>query len=279
MQQAYKPAMAISPGQNLLIQAGHTAVIWSPEKLGLHNKYVGIQTVEARHFVLLRDQGQGIKDESETVFQSEASQPRAMVVHTKTAHACALEILIQHGGRGVVVLDAFTDVPAAKIEAFEQKLIALGWFTTPLLTDLTSILDQVEPSDAMEAQVIKDLKVAVESAVAYRMSKMDDSINEIQGRKNGHMGRSALTREETAYYAEIGVVLPDSVTSAPISQTADLEEAESRLDRKFEALVGAMTNAFNSKIDAVVAEKIGASNEKDNEGTKETKARRSPLSS
>lgn len=277
MQQAYKPAMAISPGQNLLIQAGHTAVIWSPEKLGLHNKYVGIQSVEARHFVLLRDQGQGIKDESETVFQSEASQPRAMVVHTKTAHACALEILIQHGGRGVVVLDAFTDVPAAKIEAFEQKLIALGWFTTPLLTDLTSILDQVEPSDAMEAQVIKDLKVAVESAVAYRMSKMDDSINEIQGRKNGHMGRSSMTREETAYYAEIGVVLPDTVTSAPTSTTAD--EVDEKVDRKLAAFAEVIADALNNRVSAVVAEKIGASNEKDNEGIKETKARRSPLSS
>lgn len=277
MQQAYRPAMAISPGQNLLIQAGHTAVIWSPEKLGLHNKYVGIQTVEARHFVLLRDQGQGIRDESETVFQSEASQPRAMVVHTKTAHACALEILIQHGGRGVVVLDAFTDVPVAKIEAFEQKLIELGWFTTPLLTDLTGILDKVVASDAIEAQVVKDLRTAVESSIAYRMAKLDDSVNEIQGRKNGHMGRSALTREETAYYAEIGITLPDSVSSAQTSSTT-IDEVDEKVDRKLAAFAEVIADALNNRVTAVVAEKVAA-NEKDNEGTKEVKARRSPLSS
>jgi len=251
MQQAYKPAMATSPVMDLMNQTGHTVVLWSPEHLNLSHKQVGIQKVEARHFVIFTDQVFHARDESEAIFQADLNAPRGIVRQTKTAFACAYEVIIQHAARGVVILDSFLDVPVAKVEALENKLKQAGWFGAEKIPQLKDILEGVKASDAIERTAIDDLKNAVETTITYRMARLDDSMGEAQRAKEGNMGRATLTREERAYYEEIGLELPESVTQSPVNLAAsavpfDGNAVAELMATNNQAMIDVMANAMNN---------------------------------
>jgi hypothetical protein len=248
MQQAYKPVMALSPAQDLMTQGGHTVVLWSPEHLNLSHKQVGIQKVEARHFVILTDQVFHSRDESEAVFQADLNAPRGIVRQTKTAFACAYEIIIQHAARGVVILDSFLDVPVAKVEALENKLKQAGWFEAEKIPQLKEILEGIKASDAIERTAIDDLKNAVDTTITYRMARLDDSMGEAQRAKEGNMGRATLTREERAYYEEIGLELPESVTQSAVNPAApfDGNAVAELMATNNQAMIDVMANAMNN---------------------------------
>lgn len=257
MQQAYKPAMALSPAMDLMSQAGHTVVLWSPEHLNLSHKQVGIQKVEARHFVILTDQVFHSRDTSEAIFQADLNAPRGIVRETKTAYACAYEIIIQHAARGVVILDSFLDVPVAKVEALENKLKQAGWFDAEKIPQLKEILEGVKASDAIERTAIDDLKNAVETTITYRMARLDDSMGEAQRAKEGNMGRATLTREERAYYEEIGLELPESVTQSAVAQTGSLADGNAvaeLLASNNQAMISVMADAMNNFAATLVAQ-------------------------
>lgn len=248
MQQAYKPAMAISPAMDLMNQTGHTVVLWSPEHLNLSHKQVGIQKVEARHFVIFTDQVFHSRDESEAIFQADLNAPRGIVRQTKTAFACAYEVIIQHAARGVVILDSFLDVPVAKVEALENKLKQAGWFEVEKIPQLKEILEGIKASDALERTAIDDLKNAVERTIDYRMARLDDSMGEAQRAKEGNMGRATLTREERAYYGEIGIELPESVTQSSVSPAASFDgnAVAELMATNNQAMIDVMANAMNN---------------------------------
>lgn len=271
MQQAYKPALAVNPAQSLLVQSGHTCVLWSPEKLNLSHKQVGIQMVEARHFVLFTDQAFPGRDESETIFTADLTSERGIVAQVKTAYACAYEVIIQHAARGVVILESFIDVPPAKVEALENKLVQLGWFEVEKIPELRGILEQVVPSDEIERQAIDDLRNAVETTINYRMARLDDSIGESQRAREGNMGRASLTRQERIYYEEIGLELPESITQAPIAQAGPLADGNAvaeLLASNNQAMIEVMSSAMNNFAATLVAQmKGGQADEKGNETT------------
>lgn len=248
MQQAYKPAMAISPAQDLMSQTGHTVVLWSPEHLNLSHKQVGIQKVEARHFVIFTDQVFHSRDESEAIFQADLNAPRAVVRQIKTAFACAYEVIIQHAARGVVILDSFLDVPVAKVEALENKLKQAGWFEAEKIPQLKAILEGIKASDAIERTAIDDLKNAVETTITYRMARFDDSMGEAQRAKEGNMGRATLTREERTYYEEIGLELPESVTQSAVNPAASFDgnAVAELMASNNQAMIDVMASAMNN---------------------------------
>lgn len=259
MQQAYKPAMALTPAQDLMTQGGHTVVLWSPEHLNLSHKQVGIQKIEARHFVILTDQVFHSRDESEAIFQADLNAPRGIVRQTKTAFACAYEIIIQHAARGVVILDSFLDVPVAKVEALENKLKQAGWFDAEKIPQLKEILEGIKASDAIERTAIDDLKNAVETTITYRMARLDDSMGEAQRAKEGNMGRATLTREERAYYEEIGLELPESVTQSAVNPAApfDGNAVAELMATNNQAMIDVMANAMNNFAATLVAQMKG----------------------
>jgi hypothetical protein len=248
MQQAYKPAMATSPAQDLMSQTGHTVVLWSPEHLNLSHKQVGIQKVEARHFVIFTDQVFHSRDESEAIFQADLNAPRAVVRQVKTAFACAYEVIIQHAARGVVILDSFLDVPVAKVEALENKLKQAGWFEAEKIPQLKAILEGIKASDAIERTAIDDLKNAVETTITYRMARLDDSMGEAQRAKEGNMGRATLTREERTYYEEIGLELPESVTQSAVNPAASFDgnAVAELMASNNQAMIDVMASAMNN---------------------------------
>lgn len=259
MQQAYKPAMAISPAMDLMNQTGHTVVLWSPEHLNLSHKQVGIQKVEARQFVIFTDQVFHSRDESEAIFQADLNALRGIVRQTKTAFACAYEVIIQHAARGVVILDSFLDVPVAKVEALENKLKQAGWFDAEKIPQLKEILEGIKASDAIERTAIDDLKNAVEATITYRMARFDDSMGEAQRAKEGNMGRATLTREERAYYEEIGLELPESVTQSAVNSAApfDGNAVAELMATNNQAMIDVMANAMNNFAATLVAQMKG----------------------
>lgn len=249
MQQAYKPAMAISPAMDLLVQTGHTVVLWSPEKLGLYHKQVGINLVEARHFVVLTDQTFHCRDESEMIFQADLNAPRGIVQQTKTAQACAIELIGQYGDRGVVILNSLLDAPMAKVEALENKLAQLGWFEKDSLTELFPILDAVKPSDDLEETAIGTLREATASAIKFRESYLADAKGEMLRAREGKMGRANLTQQEVAYAREAGFDIDDNATTinqpAPTSNN-DIERLAAMFAENNKAIVDTFATAMNN---------------------------------
>jgi len=238
MQEAYKPVMAMTPAMNLLSQPGHTAVVWSPERLNASHKQVGVQTVEARHFVFLRDQTYHTRDESEAIFQADLNAPRGIVLHTKTAYACALEIVTQWGDRGAVILESYLDVPPAKIQAFEAKLSEEGWFEVQTLPEMFAVLQKVQPSDRAEEQAVEDLQKSIAAAIEHREKSLTNSKGEMQRAREGHMGRANLSRVEVAYYREAGFEVDEAaatVTSVPMS--ADMTQLAEMFTANNKAIV------------------------------------------
>lgn len=252
MQQAYKPVMALNPAMNLLTQPGHTAVLWSPERLNASHKQVGIQIVEARHFVLLSDQTYHARDESEAIFQADLNAPRGIVLQTKTAYACALEIITQWGDRGAVILESFLDVPAAKVEALENKLVRKGWFAVETLPELFAILGDVTPSDDLEATAIEDLRKSVAAAIEHREKVLLNSKGEMQRAREGNMGRANLTRVEIDYYKEAGFDIDESAaTVAPQPMGTDMTELAKLFAEERKATVEVFAEAMANVVASI----------------------------
>lgn len=257
MQTAYRPVLARTPAQNLMVAPGHTVVLWSPERLNLSSKKVGIQILEARHFVICVDQTYHARDTSETIFTADANEQRSIVGETKTAMACAVEIMLQHGGRGVQILGSLIDVPEAKVEALENKLVQRGWFEAPQLQQLLAILDEVPPSDDLEATAISDIREGVVTAIEYRSNRLNDQIGEAQRSKDGGMGRSTLTSQDRAYYDEVGIIAPTALTQMEPDKLREeteptakpglsLEDVLALMDRNNQVVVGTLAEAMNN---------------------------------
>lgn len=289
MQQAFKPVLAQTPAQNLKTETGHVVYLFSPEKLNLSHKQIGIQMIEARHFVMFTDQAFAALDTSEMIFASDLSTQRGVVNQVKTAFACALEVVIQHGARGAVILESLIDLPPAKVKALEDKLVRMGWFTEPVLPNLTSILDQVAASDRYEEQAITDLKQAIHQAISYRLARMDDTANEAQqARRPEGFGRGFLTRVEREYYKEIGLDIPEGMTFEEVTanpgalqQSASSitpEELDLKLAENQKAMVEVFAAAMNNLVDKILSVKGGLDNAKEEEEGKPKQTRRSPLS-
>jgi len=265
MQQAYKPAQELNPTQSLLVTPGHTCVIFSPEALDLSRKFVGLQKIEARHLVLMRDQVYIEKDSSETIFTADPGVERGLVRQVKTALACALEINIQHGARGMVILDCMIDAHEAQMAAFEAKLEALGWFTNPRLDALESILAKVVPSSTMEEKAIEALRTAISTAVTYRVARADDMLGEAQRAREGKQGRASMTRTEREYLMEIGMDLPESLT-APMPAALDEQTLNERFEKNNQALIETLSAAMNNFAAAVLARTEGSNEKANTEG-------------
>jgi len=254
----------------LMNQTGHTVVLWSPEHLNLSHKQVGIQKVEARQFVIFTDQVFHSRDESEAIFQADLNAPRGIVRQTKTAFACAYEVIIQHAARGVVILDSFLDVSVAKVEALENKLKQAGWFNAEKIPQLKGILEGIKASDAIERTAIDDLKNAVERTIDYRMARLDDSMGEAQRAKEGNMGRATLTREERVYYEEIGIELPESVTQSSVGPAApfDGNAVAELMATNNQAMIDVMANAMNNFATTLMNQMKGSQTDAEKESGK-----------
>lgn len=259
MQETYGQSSRLQVTRNILEELGHTVVLFSPEKLNLTNRRVGIQVIEARHFVFVRDQTYRVRDESEAIFTADPGEERGFSNYTKSAHKCAMEVMIQHGSRGAGVITAFDDVPIAKIEAFEKKLAALGWFEVPQLQQLLGILEQVQPSDAMEQKAVEEVFNLIQTGISHRLAKLDDSIMEAeQSKKDGGIGRSNLTRDERSYYAEIGVDLPNMLSQpvqniqAQEQQTAQPGNQVELIGQVASAIAEPMADMMNQTVEKVV---------------------------
>ena len=272
MQQAYKPAKAITTQENLLIEAGHTAVLFSPERLNLSEKQVGVMFVEARHFVILRDQTLRVLDQSENRFGGGSTEegPKTPVQnYTKPAHACGQEILISFEQRGATVIFAFNDVSAAKVQLLEDKLNRLGWFEVPTLEDLLGILSRVAISDEIEGRAVEELTISINTAIAYRQSRFDDTVTELEGKRAGQMGRAKMTEVEKTYYAEAGLVVPDTVNQA-VPEPVDEAELTRRVA---EAVVKPMSDAMNNFAEALTRKLEGGQANGSEESGKEVGAK------
>lgn len=271
MQSAFKPVLVEQPLASLLTQIGHTAVLWSPEALDLSNKQVGVQRIEPRQFVILHDQTYLIRDESEALFVGGGEMRRGLVPYTKPAYACAVEIIIQHGARGAVILDSLADVSPAKVQLLEDKLAALGWFDVRQLIQLTAILEQVKHSDDLESAAIADLKEAVTTAIRFRLARMDDVIGEAQRAREGNMGRSIVTREDVAYFAEIGANIPETLTQPIPEAGVSPDSLAKAIAESNQAVVTVMSEAMEKAMgritENVIAQLKGENHAQENTGT------------
>lgn len=259
MQQAFKPVLVQTPAANLLMQPGHTAVLWSPETLDASRKQIGVNQVKARHFVLFHDQTILVRDESEAIFQADLNVPRGIVNQIKTGYACAMECVIQWGARGVTVLESFLDVPPAKVQALEDKLSALGWFDPEVpLSGLLEILSRVKPSDRYEEQAISDLQKSIAAAITHREQALGDAKGEMRRAKEGKQGRAYLSEQEIAYYREAGFVVDEEATTVSTSQppATDL----TALAEMFAAERKATVEVFAEVLDKLMNQMKGGSN-------------------
>jgi hypothetical protein len=229
MQTAYREVREAGnmPVQSLMMEPGHSVLLWTPETLDLSRKQVGLQRIEARNFAVFYDQQILERDQSETIFQDASGQPRQLVRHTKTAMACAVEVLIQFGARGVVVLGSMLDRPQGAMVQFEAKLVNAGWFDrekAPLLDDLVAVINGLTAagawSDAKEQKAADDLLMAISTAINHRATYADDLMGEAQRAREGKQGRANLTREEQTYLAEIGFNIPTDVAALDIKKAA-----------------------------------------------------------
>lgn len=282
MQQAYRPATPRTAEQNLLFEPGHTVVLWTPEKLNLADRKVGIHTAEARHFIVLTDQTYRVRDETERMFMADAGEERGIISETRMAHNCAFEILLRHGARGAVVIDSLCDTSVAKIKQLEDKLAAKGWFEVPQLQGLLAILDQIAPSDQIEQEAIDQLRIAINTGINFRMAKLDDSVQEAeQAKKDGGFGRSNLTRTERDYYGEIGFDLPEMLSQpernrggdvqAQPDQTSQIRETAAAIAGPFAEAMNAAFASFTDQMMQKVDAKLAASQKGDlTNGSEET---------
>jgi hypothetical protein len=265
MQTAYREVReaANQPIQSLMMEPGHSVLLWTPETLDLSRKQVGLQRIEARNFAVFYDQQILERDQSETIFQDASGQPRQLVRHTKTAMACAVEVLIQFGARGVVVLDSMLDRPQGAMVQFEAKLVNAGWFDrekAPLLDDLVGIINSLTAagawSDAKEQKAADDLLMAISTAINHRATYADDLMGEAQRAREGKQGRANLTREEQTYLAEIGFNIPTDVAALDVKKAAAQvpmagvsPEVIELMQANNAALVSVMSDALNKQAD------------------------------
>lgn len=275
MQTSFRPEKVLSPTENLAVQPGHTVVVWSPEILNLSHKNVGIQIIPARELIQLHDQISIERDTSEAFYSSDLSEGRGQVPVVHTAYACALEIGIAYGARGMVIVDSFLDTSEAAVLAFENKLRSVGWFDEPRLDLLLPMLGKIVPSNKGEAQALERLEHGIREAVQYRLSKADDWMGEAQRAREGKMGRASLTREEFAYLKEIGLEIPESIT-APMPTTAGvdaatLEDKLAQRDKVFAETLAEALGKFGTDImKATLAAKEGGNDAIKQENTKES---------
>lgn len=244
-----------------MMEPGHSVLLWTPETLDLSRKQVGLQRIEARNFAVFYDQQILERDQSETIFQDQSGQARQLVRHTKTAMACAVEVLIQFGARGVVVLDSMLDRPQGALVQFEAKLVNAGWFDrekAPLLDDLVGIINSLTAagawSDAKEQKAADDLLVAISTAINHRATYADDMMGEAQRAREGKQGRANMTREEQNYLSEIGFTIPTDVAALDVRKAAAQvpmagvsPEVIELMSANNAALVSVMSDALNKQ--------------------------------
>lgn len=268
MQTAYKEVReaANQPVQSLMMEPGHSVVLWTPETLDLSRKQVGLQRIEARNFAVFFDQAILDRDQSETIFQDQSGQPRQLVRYTKTATACAVEVLIQFGARGVVILDSLLDRPQGALVQFEAKLVNAGWFDrekNPRLDDLIGIISELTAagawSDDKEGKAATDLLQAISTAITYRATYADDMMGEAQRAREGKQGRANLTREEQTYLSEIGFAIPTDVAALDVKKAAAQvqlpgvsPEVIELMQANNQALVSVMTDALNKQAEVFI---------------------------
>jgi hypothetical protein len=245
-----------------MMEPGHSVLLWTPETLDLSRKSVGLQRIEARNFAVFFDQQLLERDQSETIFQDQSGQARQLVRYTKTAMACAVEVLIQFGARGVVIIDSMLDRPQGALVQFEAKLASAGWFDrekAPLLDDLAEIVNQLTAngawSDAKEEKAAEDLLQAISTAITHRATYADDAMGEAQRAREGKQGRANLTRAEQAYLAEIGFTVPTDVAALDVKkaaaqgQSAVSPEVIELMQANNAALVSVFSDALNKQAD------------------------------
>lgn len=268
MQAAYKAQETNQVGRSLLTEVGHSVVVWSPELLDLSRKQVGIQKIEPRHFAMLFDQQYLDRDQSETIFNDQTGQPRELVRVTKTALSCAVEISIQYGARGMVILDSFLDQSQAAVRAFEDRLAALGWFTAEKLDDLVRILAEVETSTPAEREAVAALSQAISTAINFRSAYATEMMGEAQRSREGGTGRSAFTVVERQYLEEIGFSVPENIAPLDARKAAESTgvqpEIAALIQANNEALVSVMADAMNN----LARTFLGGRNEENREGGK-----------
>ena len=289
MQEAYRPATPRTKEQNLLFEPGHTVVMWTPEDLNLSNRRVGLQSAKGRNFLVLTDQVFRVRDTSERIFSADPGENQGIVNEAKYAHLCAYEILLAHSARGVAIIDSLCDTSPAKVQLFEDRLRAKGWFDVPRLQDMIQILDEFVPSDYLEEEAVTALRVALERTIEYRSARLDDSIQEAeQAKKENGIGRSNLTRTERAYYAEIGFDLPemlsqpvqnmDKVTEAqPMGQVNQIREVTAAIAVPFAEAMNEAFAKFTSEMMKRVDERLtqkGVVEDGNEENNEETGTRR-----
>lgn len=291
MQEAYRPATPRTAEQNLLFEPGHTVVMWTPEDLNLSNKKVGLQFAKGRNFLVLTDQVYRVRDTTERMFNADPGEQQGIVNEAKYAHLCAYEVLLAHSARGVAIIDSLCDTTPAKVQLFEDRLRAKGWFDVPRLQDMIQILNEFVTSDYAEEEAVNALRVALERTIEYRSARLDDSIQEAeQAKKEDGIGRSNLTRTERAYYAEIGFDLPemlsqpvqnmDKATDAqPVDQVDQIRQVTAAIAGPFaEAMNDAFakfTSEMMSRVDERLTQKggIDASEENNEEGVARRRGR------
>lgn len=289
MEQAYRPATPRTKEQNLLFEPGHTVVMWAPEDLNLSNRKVGLQFAKGRNFLFLTDQVFRVRDTTERMFNADPGENQGIVNEAKYAHLCAYEILLAHAARGVAIIDSLCDTSPAKVQLFEDKLRAKGWFEVPRLQDMIQILNEFVTSDYAEEEAVNALRVALERTIEYRSARLDDSIQEAeQAKKEDGIGRSNLTRTERAYYAEIGFDLPemlsqpvqnmDKATEAqPVDQVDQIRQVTAAIAGPFaEAMndaFGKFTSEMMKRVDERLTQK-GVTEDGSEENSEETETRR-----
>lgn len=265
MQTAYREVRETGnqPVQSLMMEPGHSVLLWTPETLDLSRKTVGLQRIEARHFAVFYDQQLLERDQSETIFQDQSGQPRQLMRYTKTAMACAVEVLIQFGGRGVVIIDSMLDRPQAALVQFEAKLANEGWFDrekAPQLDDLIAIINGLTAagawSDAKEEQAANGLLMGISTAINHRATYADDMMGEAQRAREGKQGRANLTREEQTYLGEIGFTIPTDVAAldvkkvvAQVPMAGVSPEVVELMQANNAALVSVFSDALNRQAD------------------------------
>jgi hypothetical protein len=266
MQTAYREKRedANLPVQSLLMEPGHSVLLWTPETLDLSRKEVGLQRIEARNFAVFYDQRLLVRDQSEAIFQDQSGQARQLVPYTKTAMACAVEVLIQFGARGVVILDSMLDRPQGALVQFEAKLVNAGWFDrekAPLLDDLVGIINSLTDagawSDAKEQKAADDVLMAISTAITHRATYADDMMGEAQRAREGKQGRANLTRAEQTYLAEIGFTIPTDVAALDVKKAAAQvqmpgvsREVVELMQANNHALVSVFSDALNKQAEA-----------------------------
>lgn len=263
---------------NPLEERGRIFYVFTPERLDLNGTdyrvFAGpFQVLEPFQFVQIVDLPE--RRLTERVVEMEYSDPTiamrmskrpdgGLEFAVKNAWRCCLDLVENYGMRGVIVVEALTDMKnVAEVEQIERAVIPqiIGDAAEARLADLVDEMhvlsaDVPKHLHAKALDALEQVRSALEQAVEYRTQVVEEINTEVlQRRTAGGKGRGHFTPREKAYAKSVGLILTDTTVVKPENDAESVARvAAEAAARAVESQAGALRQNIVVDVAQVVAE-------------------------